>query len=102
MTLTRRKKAASALKRIIKTELPDAWLRRRLQGALRILANQAQQMGLLPDDVLTDNGRDAFIVIARAVVGTTGPGPALPLCAEWRTVISLAAPDLFEREALRA
>jgi len=102
MTLYKRKKVASMLKKIVKAELPDAWLRRRLQAALRHLANQAQQMGLLPEDVLSDNGRDAFVVIARAVVGATWPGPALPLCAEWRTVISLAAPDLFEREALRA
>jgi len=102
MTLMRRKKAASALKRIVKAELPERWLQRRLYAGLRHLANQAQQMGLQPEDVLTDNGRDAFVAIARAILGDTWPGPATSLGAEWQTVIQLAAPPIFEREALRA
>src|SRR3989304_1412403 len=91
MTLQRRKKVASMLKRIVKTELPhNAWLNRALHSGLRHLANQAQQMGLQPEDVLTDNGRDAFVVIARAILGTRWPGPAEPLCAEWQMGIELA------------
>jgi len=100
VTLYKRKKVASMLKKIVKAELTDAWLQRRLYGGLRHLANQAQQMGLQPEDVLTDNGRDAFVVIARAILGTRWVGPATPLCAEWKTVIELAAPMVMERGAL--
>ena len=106
MTLSRRKKAASALKKIVQAEWPDAAIRRRLQAGLRRVAEQAQRMGLLPEDVLTDNGRDAFTAIVRAIVTTSQRDGSLVinqmLGAEWQTVISLAGPDLFEREALRA
>jgi hypothetical protein len=101
VTLHKRKKIASMLKKIVKAEQADAWLHRRLQYGLRRLAEKAQQMGLTPEDILTDNGRDAFIVIARAILGTPQPVYRNPLGAEWRTVVELAEPPLFEREALR-
>lgn len=96
MTLHKRKKAASMLKKIVKGELTDAWLQRRLEYGLRRLAEKAQQMGLQPEDVLTDNGRDAFVAIARAILGTPQPVYKNALCAEWRTVVALAGPPLFE------
>jgi hypothetical protein len=100
MTLHRRKKVASMLKKIVKSELPNSWLNRAWQSGLRHLAEKAQQMGLAPEDVLTDNGRDAFIAIARAILGTPRPIRRDSLCAEWLTVLELAAPTLMERGAL--
>lgn len=98
MTLHKRKKIASTLKKIVKAEGPvDVLLWKRLYSGLRRLAEQAQQMGLQPEDILTDNGRDAFTVIARAVLIGSWPSPgASPLCAEWRTVLELAAPMPIE------
>lgn len=97
MTLDKRKKIASVLKKIVKAEGPvDVLLWKRLYCRLRRLAEQAQQMGLQPEDVLTDNGRDAFTAIARAVLVGSWPGPANTLGAEWRTVLELAAPTPIE------
>jgi hypothetical protein len=98
--LYKRKKVASMLKKIVKAELPNSWLNRALQSGLRHLAEQAQRMGLAPEDVLTDNGRDAFVAIARAILGTPRPIFSNALGAEWRTVVELAAPTVMERGAL--
>ena len=100
MTLRRRKKVASTLKKIVKVELPNAsWHRIRLRDGLRRLAAQAQQMGLQPEDILTDVGHDAFTVIARAIANDRTSFP--PLAAEWQLVLTLAEPkfSVADREA---
>lgn len=94
MTLADRKRVAEVMLAIVKAEFLHAWaLTPKLQRGLRHLAAQAQQMGLQPEDVLTENGRDAFTTIARAIFHTAEPKEALPksLRAEWATVLRLAA-----------
>jgi hypothetical protein len=101
MTLRRQKKVASTLKKIVKVELPNAsWHRTRLRDGLRRLAAKAQQMGLLPEDVLTDAGRDAFTVIARAIACEITVSLS-SLRAEWQMVLRLAEPEfsVADREA---
>jgi len=93
MTLRNRKKAARVLKRIVTAEFTNAaWSRVGLRHGLHRLAAQAQQQGLVPEDVLTNNGRDAFMVIARAIAQERPSRP--PLCAEWRLMVALAEPEM--------
>lgn len=92
MTLKVRKKAARALKRIVSTEFTSAaWNRVGLRHGLWRLAAQAQQQGLLPEDILTTTGRDAFTTIARAIVQEAPSRPTLG--AVWRLVVQLAEVD---------
>ena len=92
MTLRQRKKVDSTLTKIVKVELPKAvWHRVRLRDGLRRLAAKAQQMGLQPEDILTDVGRDAFTVIARAIACDAAAFPSLR--AEWQLVLTLAEPE---------
>jgi len=99
MTLRRRKKAANALKRLVKAETPNAsWSRVWLVSGLRQLVAQADGMKLVPEDILTPTGRDAFIAIARAIVFNETSIPTVG--AEWQLVLALAEPEssLEERE----
>ncbi len=99
MTLRDRKKAATTLARIVKAEfLNAAWSRVGLRHGLRRLAAQAARQNLVPEDLLTRNGRSAFVVIARAIAQEAPTSPSL--CAEWRLVVLLAEPEfsIEERE----
>lgn len=93
MTLADRKQVAEALLKIVNAEYRRAYgVRALLQRGLRSLVEQAQQMGLQPDDLFTPNGHDAFTAIARAVFAPVRPmAPRDQLNAEWRTVVQLAA-----------
>lgn len=91
MTLESRRRIAKTLKEIVHEELTRDWaLPHVIRRGVRALAEHAQRMGMLPEDVLTPDGRDAFTMIARAI-GDRKPSAAKRLCAEWQTVIQLAA-----------
>lgn len=63
-----------------------------VRRGVHALAEQAEQMGLAPEDVLTPNGHDAFTAIARAVFAPYRPrAPRNNLGAIWQTVVHLAA-----------
>lgn len=99
MTLKVRKKAARALKRVVSAEFTSAaWNRVGLRHGLTRLAAQAQQQGLLPEDILTATGRDAFTTIARAIAQEKPTRPSLG--AVWRLVVQLAESDFDEVEQL--
>lgn len=102
MTLRDRKKAATTLARIVKTEFLNAeWSRVGLRHGLRRLAAQAERQQLVPEDLLTRNGRSAFVVIARAIAQEVPDRP--PLCAEWALVVRLAEPEFsIDRQELFA
>lgn len=93
MTLSDRKRVAETLTKIVYAEYVRAHgVSALVRRGLRVLAEQAEQMGLAPEDVLTSNGRDAFIAIARAIFAPHRPkAPRNSLGAEWQTVIQLAA-----------
>jgi hypothetical protein len=97
VTLRNRRKVATALSKIVKGEFTKAvWSRIGLRHGLRALAAQAQRMGLAPEDVLTVAGRDAFVVIARAIAQERPSNPSL--CAEWALVVRLAEPEFSIQE----
>jgi hypothetical protein len=91
--LADRKRVAETLTKIVYAEYVRAHGASSLiRRGLRVLCEQAQQMGLAPEDILTPNGRDAFIAIARAIFAPIRPkAPRNILGAEWQTVIQLAA-----------
>lgn len=93
MTLTNRKEVAEALCEIVRSEYRAAYgVPSLIRRGIRLVAERAQQMGLQPEDLLTMNGYDAFVTIARAIFAPRRPEPPRgSLCAEWRTVIQLAA-----------
>lgn len=93
MTLRARKKAARTLTKIVRAEFQNAaWSRVGLRHGLRRLAAQACRQGLVPEDLISRKGRDAFIAIARAIAMLPPSSPAL--VAEWALVVALAEPDL--------
>lgn len=93
MTLEARKRAAEAIAKIVYVEYVRAHgVSGLIRRGIQLMAEQAEQMGLAPEDVLTPNGRDAFVVIARAIFAPHRPkAPRNQLGAEWRTVVQLAA-----------
>jgi len=93
VTLASRKRVAATLTKIVYSEYVRAHGASSLiRRGIRILAEQAEQMGMTPEDVLTPNGHDAFIAIARAIFAPIRPkAPRNNLGAEWQTVIQLAA-----------
>jgi hypothetical protein len=93
MTLSDRQQIAEVLVKIVQREYVRAHgVPALVRRGLRALAEQAQQMGLAPEDLLTDNGRDAFVSIARVVFAPYRPQPPRDsLNAEWQTVIRFAA-----------
>lgn len=93
MTLAARQKVAETLAKIVHAEYVRAHgVASLIRRGIRCLAEQAQQQGLVPEDVLTPNGRDAFVTIARAIFAPYRPQPPRDtLNAEWQTVIQLAA-----------
>ncbi len=93
MTLEDRKHVAEALLKIVQREYVRAHgVPALVRRGVRILAEQAQQMGLAPEDFLADNGRDAFVTIARAIFAPYRPkSPSDTLNAEWATVLKFAA-----------
>ncbi len=86
MTRRQQKKIAYTLKRVVKTELGDAFKTTTRRKGMTRLAAQAQQMGLQPDALLTREGRDALAVIARAIFSQP-QRPTKPLRAEWALII---------------
>jgi len=96
MTMKKRKEIASTIRKIVLDELPNSWLRQRERHAILKLVSQAQQMGLEPETVLSDSGRDALTVIARAIfTAARVTRPHNTLRAEWALIVKLG-----EREAL--
>lgn len=93
MTLADRQQVADTLLKIVSVEYERAYgIQALIQRGLLILVEQAHQMGLAPEDVLTSNGRDAFVSIARAIFALPRPKkPRGVLGAEWQTVLQLAA-----------
>lgn len=93
MTLADRERAATVIAKIVQAEYIRAHgVPALIRRGIQIMAEQAEQMGLSPEDVLTVDGRDAFIAIARAIFAPHRPkAPRNQLGAEWQTVIQLAA-----------
>jgi len=93
VTLASRQKVAEALAKIVQAEYVRAHgVPALVRRGIQIMAEQAEQMGLAPEDILTVDGRDAFITIARAIFAPYRPkAPRNQLGAEWQTVIQLAA-----------
>jgi hypothetical protein len=90
MTLRSRKRAAKALLLIVLKEFKVTFTDVQLLNGMRRLAAQAQRQGLTPDDLVTRNGYDAFIVIARAIAHQQARNGDVG--AEWALVIALAEP----------
>jgi hypothetical protein len=86
VTRYQQRKIAGALKRVVKTEMRTGFGTGTRRERMTQLVAQAQQMGLQPDALLTPEGRDALIVIARAV-STQPVRPIKPLRAEWAFII---------------
>src|SRR5262249_20783845 len=84
-----RQKIAHALRQITKNELRDGFNTTTRRDRMIRLATQAQQMGLEPDVLLTVEGRDAFIAIARALRTQRAPKRVTTgtLRAEWTLII---------------
>lgn len=93
MTLMARVRVAETLTKIVQREYVRAHgVPALIRRGTQIMAEQAEQMGLAPEDILTRDGRDAFIAIARAIFAPRRPKPPRgALGAEWQTVIQLAS-----------
>jgi hypothetical protein len=93
VTLADRQRIANVIAKIVSSEYARAHgVPSLIRRGIQIMAEQAERMGLAPEDVLTANGRDAFIAIARAIFAPHRPkAPRNQLGAEWQTVIHLAA-----------
>lgn len=91
MTLASRKEVAKILIKIVNDELGRKWgTNTLLSRGVRVLAERLDKMGITPEDVLTPSGRDAVVAVANVtLVGGFARAGAMPVGAEWQTVIAM-------------